>query len=174
MNHILLTCNQSPMHFTRPILRKYLRPLFYLYGGITVALFIGGFFESMLFFLAGLFGIILLLLINWQRMVLQKSNTVEFYEDTLLLRNHRGEVIRTVCYKDVLYADVIPLRFAGKQHRSPAYRAQGRYLCLWLAETPPLWEDDSFVELNRWEELFLLAYNEDAERLLREKARFQS
>lgn len=175
MNTPQWICNQLPCRDIPTLKSKQLRMvrmMAYVYWGLSLLFAVGAIWYLPLLVFTGFFAFIGVLLLLWIKNCLRLCNTVEFYDDTIILRNHLGEVIRTVKYESVLYADVITLRFAGKYHRFPAFRAKGRYLCLWLTATPPLSEDDAFGELTRWEELFLFSYDENAEALLREKVHF--
>ncbi len=169
MNTPKWICNQLPCRDIPALKSKRLRTvrvMAYVYCGLSLLFTVGSIWYLPLLVFAGFFAFISVLLLLWIKKFLRLCNTVEFYEDTILLRNSRGEVIRTVEYANVLYANTVTLLFQRR------YRVYGKCLCLWLAETPPLFEDDAFGELAQWEELFLFAYDENAEALLREKVRF--
>ena len=169
MNAPRLICSQIPGDIPS-LQEKRLPPvriIAYLYGGLALILATLAFFVPMLLFLAGCFGLLCLGLLNWIRRFLRLCNTVEFYDDRIILRNHQDNIIRTVNFDSVLYADTVTLQFSYRP------RVYGKCLCLWLQETPPIFQDDAFNELIKWEELFLFSYNEKAETLLREKIRFE-
>ena len=163
-------CNQIPCRDIPNLKTKRLRPvrvMAYVYWGLALLFAVGSVGYPPLLVFAGFFTFIGVYLLLWINNLLRFCNTVEFYEDTIILRNHHGKVIRTVECANVLYADTVTLLFRYRP------RVYGKCLCLWLTETPPLHKDDSFAELAKWKELFLFAYDESAQALLREKVRFE-
>lgn len=171
----ILAIPQIPMQFYRERrwLKRRMLPLVCILGGLAVGSMIGAFVYAPLWFCAGLLAFLNIpVLLVWQT-ALHRSNTVEFYDDSLLLRDYRGKIIRKVNYRDVLYAKTVELNYAGRGAKIG--NASVRCICLWLVETPRLREqDDTFLELTKWNELFLFAHDEDVETLLCEKVSFEN
>ena len=163
-------CNQIPCRDIPHLKNKRLRTvriMAYIYWGLALLFSVGCIWYLPLLGVAVFFIFIGAFLFLWIKKLLRFCNTIELYKDTILLRNHHGEVIRTLEYANVLYANTVTLLFRYRP------RVYGKCLCLWLTETPPLHKDDRFAELVKWEELFLFSYDENAEALLREKVRFE-
>lgn len=166
----ILTVPQIPRQFHRDhrSMKRRMFPIIGILGALIGGSAIGAFFYTPLWAYVILLGFMILVILFCYRIALLRSNTVEFYDGFLLLRNYRREIIREICYEKVLRADTVILRFSPPG-RNADMNAKGLYICLWLAETPPIFEDDSFWELEKWDELFLLAHDENAEAFLREK-----
>ncbi len=171
----ILTISQIPLQFYRERrwLQRRMLPLVCILGGLAVSSAIGTFVYAPLWVGAGLLALPTILVLLVWRTTLHRSNTVEFYDDSLLLRDYRGKIIRKVNYRDVLYAKTFELNYVGRGAKIG--NVSVRCICLWLVETPRLREqDDTFLELTKWNELFLFAHDGRAETILREKVSFEN